>query len=304
MRPAVVMLGAAALAAGAGALPTCALGQADPSSNFEIQAEKDSAEVAIVLGGWDESTDSNTRWTVRFSTPLGGGDRSADFITDGGLSGSTAVRASYGWLLHGEPGPWGGEGPRAPVRQLIVSGGIGHQSLEFRDFGTLDKQEVSRTPYALSLSVGGEWPSRSFRFPYYLGFGVEHTREYRGSDERTLCGPMPTSGPQECFTASFGEPRAQDTTAAYFIGRVQGENLLGLGLPFAVEVQPAYDFESEVSEVATTLFLLPDGDGRLRGGLRFRWRSADDDPTTDDDHFAVGAFVGVPFSLYAPAGNR
>lgn len=304
MRPAVVALGVAVLGAGAVAFPVRALAQAGPPANFEIQAEADNAEVAVVLGGWDERSSSNAAWTVRLSTPLVNGDSSADFITDGGLSGSTAVRASYGWLTYGEPGSWGGEGRRAPVRQIVVSGGIGYESLEFREPGSLDKHAVSRVPYALSVSVGGEWPSRSFRFPYYVGFGVEHTREFRGPDERTLCAPVPVSGPQECFTASFGEPRAYDTTAAFLVARIQGEDGFGLGIPFAVEVQPAYDFESGVSELAATVFLLPDGDGRLRGGLRFRWRSADDDPTTDDDNFTVGAFVGVPFSLYAPAGNR
>ncbi len=304
MRPAVLLLGMAALSAAAGAFPARAFAQADPSASFQVLAEADSAEVAVVLGDWDEHPYSNNAWTVRLSTPLAG-ENSADFITDGGLSGSTAVRASFGWLTYGEPGPWPGGPPRASVGQVVVTSGIGHQNLEFRDPVTLAKVEVSETPYALSVAAGGEWLFRSIRVPYYVGFGVEHTREYRGPDERTLCAPTPPSGPQECFTASFGAPQAQNTTAGFLIGRVQSQvDVFRRTIPFAVEVQPAYDFESGVSELATTIFLLPDGDGRLRGGLSFRWRSADDDPATDDDNFTVGAFVGVPFSLYAPAGNR
>lgn len=299
------MLGCAALGPVAGVLPGAALGQTLPSANFELEAEAGATEVALVLGGWDEHPSSNTAWTVRLSTPLGDDDRSGDFITDGGLSGSTAVRASYGWLNYGEPGAWGGQGQRARVWQVAVSGGAGYEALSFRDPLTLAKDSVARTPYAVSLAIGGEWPSPSIRFPYYLGVGVEHTREYEAPDKRTLCAPPPPAGPQECFTASFGAPQAQDTTAVYLLGRMQGEvKLLAHSIPFAVEVQPAYDFETGVREVAATLFLLPDGGGRLRGGLRVRWRSADDDPATDDDLFTAGAFIGVPFSLYAPAGNR
>lgn len=348
MKHPAMILAAFGSAACAAALPAPALCQTvDGRFAFDVRAEGSDSEVAIVFGDWRERVLSSSSWTVRVSTPLQTGASSGDFITDGGLRGSTAVRASYNWILHGEPFPYSerrrlvnqaieacqaermnddgstpcsdrayselaqyltpSEEERLRPRKVNVvlvglSAGAGHQSLDFRDSATLAERSVTETPYALSGSVGGEFGA--VPFDHYLGFGVEHTREYRGSDERTLCAPMPTTGPQECFTASYGEPRAQDTTAAYFIGRVQGEDFFGLGLPYAVEVQPAYDFESDVSEVATTLFLLPDGDGRLRGGLRFRWRSADDDPTTDDDHFTVGAFVGVPFSLYAPAGNR
>ena len=305
MRPALIALGLATMGGGPGILPAPALGQEYPSANFELQAEAGDTEVAVVLGGWDEHRSSNTAWTVRLSTPLGEGESSADFITDGGLSGSAAVRASYGWLNFGETASWGGEGQRASVWQVVVSGGVGHQNLEFRDPVTLGEGSVNRTPYALSAAIGGEWPSRAFALPYYVGIGVEHTREYRGADERTLCAPAPPAGLQECFAGSFGEPQAQDTTAAFLLGRIQGEvKVLAHTVPFAVEMQPAHDFESGISELAATLFLLPDGDGRLRGGLRFRWRTADDDPATDDDRFSVGAFIGVPFSLYAPAGNR
>jgi hypothetical protein len=279
--------------------------QSNPGTTFELLAEGDSAEVALVLGGWEEANrpDSGqaTNWTIRLSTPVASGDDSADFITDGGLSDSTAARASYGWLHHGAAVAGAS---RVPVAQVVVSGGIGYQTLTFRDHANLEKQEVTRTPYALSLSVGGEWPNRAIPFPYYLGIGVEHTREHRGPDQRTLCAPPPASGPQECFTASFGAPEAQKTTAAFLVARLQHELPIGSGIPFAVEVQPAYDFESGVSEVAATLFFFPDNDGGLRGGLRARWRSSDDDPATDDDNFMIGAFVGVPFSLYGPAGNR
>lgn len=305
MKPLVGALSLAALGVGTSMLPAPALGQEYPSANFELQAEAGDSEVAVALGGWAEHSSSNTEWTMRFSTPLGEDETSADFITDGGLSGSTAVRASYGWLAYGKPGSWGGEGQRSSMWQVVVGGGVGHQNLEFRDPVTLGEKSVDRTPYAFSAAIGGEWLSRSFGRFYYVGMGVEHTREYGGPDERTLCAPAPPAGLQECFAGSFGEPEARDTTAAFLLGRIQGDvNVFKHTVPFAVEMQPAYDFESGVTEVAATLFLLPDGDGRLRGGLRFRWRSADDDPTTDDDRFTVGAFIGVPFSLYAPAGNR
>ncbi|HYD27328.1 hypothetical protein [Brevundimonas sp.] len=170
---------------------------------------------------------------------------------------------------------------------------VGHQEIDWRDPLSLAEQETQRTPYALSLSGGVSLGRGHGEQPFYVGGGVELAREYPAGDSRTLCAPPPAVGPQECFTGRFGAPEARDSQVIHLVGRFQEV----AGAPFAVELRPAYDLRNDVAELAATLYLVSGSDGGLRGGLRARWRTEDDDPLTGDERFTFGVFVGAPFSL-------
>lgn len=170
---------------------------------------------------------------------------------------------------------------------------VGHQEIAWRDPLSLVEQETQRTPYAFSVSGGVSFGREEGRQPFYLGGGIELSREYPAGASRTLCGPPPAAGPQECFTGRFGRPEARDSQVIHLVGRVQEL----AGAPFAVELKPAYDVNNDIAELAATLYFVPDSNGGLRGGLRARWRTEDDDPLTEDERFTFGVFVGAPFSL-------
>jgi len=57
----------------------------------------------------------------------------------------------------------------------------------------------------------------------------------------------------------------------------------------AVNAKLIHDFKSDVWGVDVPVYLFPNKDGLLSGGLRFAW--------TDTDKFSAGIFVGVPFDF-------
>ena len=59
-------------------------------------------------------------------------------------------------------------------------------------------------------------------------------------------------------------------------------------------MRAAHDFESDVSGLEGTLYMIPGGDA-LRGGIRFKIQTEDDDPLTEDETSSIGLFVGKPF---------
>ena len=172
---------------------------------------------------------------------------------------------------------------------------VGHQEIAWRDALSLAEEKTQRTPYAFSVSGGVSLGRSESQQPFYLGGGFELSRKYPGVDSRTLCAPPPAAGPQECFSGRFGAPEPRDSQVIHFVGRFQEV----AGTPFAVELKPAYDLNNDIAELAATLYFVPDSTGGLRGGLRARWRTEDDDPLTEDERFTFGVFVGAPFSLGA-----
>lgn len=314
-------------------------GIAGPS--VEFRAEGDASEAAIFIGDTRDSGWFNA-WSVRFATPIQKGETSGNFITDGGLTGSSSVRVAVSRLSGNPPFATPLEEQRtlalqaieacareastsdasacsdlsfarlrrylpehlrsrladpnfeeATVRLWTVALEVGHQEITWRDPLSLAEQETQRTPYSLSASLG--WSFDRDAVPVYLGLGFELSREYPGVDDRTLCAPPPAAGPQECFTGRFGAPEHRDSQVAHFVGRFQRN----WPIPFAVELKPAYDLNNDIAELAATLYFVPGADGGLRGGLRARWRTEDDDPMTEDERFTFGVFVGAPFSLGA-----
>lgn len=63
-----------------------------------------------------------------------------------------------------------------------------------------------------------------------------------------------------------------------------------LGLSWGAQSRAAYDFESEVAGLEGPLHVFSGGDA-LRGGIRIKLQTEDDDPLTDDDTSSIGIFV-------------
>lgn len=178
----------------------------------------------------------------------------------------------------------------APVWMWGFSAAVGEKQFSYRDPVTFAGSSRDRTPYSLSLTGG----VRLKRDRVYVGGALEHKEEFAAASSRTLCRALSTPGLQECVSGPFAGPRRQTTSDAFGVVRWRG----GERAPYAVELKAGYDFEQEVFAMTTSLYMVFDSHKDLRGGVRLGWRSDDDDPTTHDQNFTIGAFVGVPFSVF------
>jgi hypothetical protein len=331
-----------------------------------ISATSDSSEVGVTFGrSWDSRPDyALNNWTLKLSAPLDKGAGEGTFVTEGGLSNSTAVTFAYNRVKPppstltrlvaardveiqkgrdacakkalAAKAPEGftteeqatfatlakakaedcktkymraliedGDIPSDVAAQLTdedfrdgatwtfnVTGSIGYQAFDYRSPADFAEQSTDRTPYSAAISFG-VMPPRTSAF---LTGGVEYKQDYVDAQDRTLCRPPPASGPQECVTGPFDRPVSKKVFDAFDVWRVQGQvGRPETPIPYGLELKAAYDFENQVSGLGAALYLVPDKDKALRGGVRLLWQSDDDDPTTKDKNFTVGVFVGSAF---------
>lgn len=177
------------------------------------------------------------------------------------------------------------------IWQWGLSGEVGRQAFDYRDPVTL--AELSDHHTVFSGAVNGGMRLRGDRA--YVGAAVEYNNGREEGSKRILCRATTTAGVTECFDSPYAAPTDDESL-----------NLMGVArwrssvshTPYAFEVKAGYDTQSKIYGVVTSLYLVPDNDGALRGGLRLGWQSNDDDPATDDDNLTVGVFLGVPFQVF------
>jgi len=177
---------------------------------------------------------------------------------------------------------------------LSITGGVGSKSYNFRDPLSLAKDSVDKTPFSFSIQYGGApQVGSSWTSGWYRGGGIEYSETYEAATAQTLCSPPPPAGPIECFTSPYSAPELERRAVLYGVLRREGLSDR-FGLTWGAQLKAAYDFESEVAGLEGTLYMIPGG-GALRGGIRFKIQTEDDDPLTDDETSSIGLFVGKPF---------
>ena len=118
---------------------------------------------------------------------------------------------------------------------------------------------------------------------------LEYQHKFTEADTSALC--PGGSGPQVCPTGPIGPPTHAD---AYLISAgVRYRHALPEGsLLSAIALSPTltYDAHSKDVGVDVPVYLVPDSDGNLTGGLRFGWSS-------NKSKAVIGVFVGSKFGL-------
>ena len=124
--------------------------------------------------------------------------------------------------------------------------------------------------------------------PALLG-SFEYQHKFTEADTAALC--PGGSGPQVCPTGPIGPPTRAD---AYLISAgVRYRHALPEGSVIAaIAMSPTitYDAHSKDVGVDVPVYLVPDSDGNLTGGLRFGWSSS-------KNKAVIGVFVGSKFGL-------
>lgn len=119
---------------------------------------------------------------------------------------------------------------------------------------------------------------------------VVYGQTYKDNDEAEICRSVsiPVGG-TDCIKGPDGAPIRERTGLASIEGRklvtVNGKTQIALA------PQVTYRFQDKNVGVEVPIYLVPDEKGKLSGGIKAVYNSK-------GDEFAVGLFVGVPFSIF------
>jgi hypothetical protein len=118
---------------------------------------------------------------------------------------------------------------------------------------------------------------------------VVYGQSYKDKDEAEICRTVSVPAGDECIKGPDGAPIRERTGLA----SVEGRKLVTVDdkTQIAIAPQVTYRFEDKNVGVEVPIYLVPDKDGKLSGGIKAVYNSK-------GDEFAVGLFVGVPFSVF------
>lgn len=178
-----------------------------------------------------------------------------------------------------------GKRPLATVYSFNAKAGT--QSFDYIDTATLKSRSVEETPWSIGLDV--TW----YRLIDQDSFTVSIDRQaaWKAPSEVILC--PGGGGVVTCVKGPPGPPVRKDTNLLGVEYRRFDAFRLGESKPirFGLALSATYDTEADVYGVEAPLYLVPNGDGLLSGGLRLGWRS-------DTDEVTLGVFVGAPLGLF------
>jgi hypothetical protein len=173
-----------------------------------------------------------------------------------------------------------------PMLLLGIDATVGQKQFAYLDVPAFADKDVSHTSYEASAYFGligssADWSLRA-KGSYALG--------YKGRSSVTICQPIPGGVQSQCKTGANGAPRRKEGA----FGAVEFRKTLSLGkagLSIGIAPEFTYDVKEKDFAVDVPIYLVPDKDGKLTGGLRIGYRN-------DTKDVGVGLFVGVPFSVF------
>lgn len=284
---------------------------------------------ATVLGG--ENVVEELAWSVTASSPLDKSSGRTNLASLDGLAGSTSLKAEWRLMrvgfgsvpsdaqlrplcnqaraanklaplaadavcddtaFSGQPKLYEkyrllalGERPLATVYSFNAKAGT--ESFEYVDTATLKPRSVEETPWSVGFDV--TWYRLIDRDSFTVS--IDRQAAWKAPDEVILC--PGGGGPVTCVKGPPGPPVRKDTSLLGVEYRRFDALTLGesTSIRFGLALSATYDTEADVYGVEAPLYLVPNGDGMLSGGVRLGWRS-------DTDEVTLGVFVGAPLSLF------
>lgn len=162
--------------------------------------------------------------------------------------------------------------------------------------GRDDHSFLDRTNFKLlseprtTWEVGAYYGWISSNLTSSLRAKVVYGQTYKDNDEAEICRSVSIPvGATDCIKGADGAPIRERTGLA----SVEGRKLVTVDdkTQIALAPQVTYRFEDKNVGVEVPIYLVPDKDGKLSGGIKAVYNSK-------GDEFAVGLFVGVPFSVF------
>ena len=140
-----------------------------------------------------------------------------------------------------------------------------------------------------SWEVGAYYGMINSDLTFSLRGRVVYGQTYKDNDEAQICRTVSIPAGPECIKGPDGAPLRQRSGLA----SVEARKLVTVSdrTQIAIAPQVTYRTEDKNVGVEVPIYLVPDKDGKLSGGIKAVYNSK-------GDEFAVGLFVGVPFSIF------
>jgi hypothetical protein len=168
---------------------------------------------------------------------------------------------------------------------IALTGTVGYKKFEYFDALTLVKGKSTKTPWSVKAAYTGY----SRKDPLAYTFSVAFERAYEDADKGILCPPPTGMLPVSCINGPVGIPKFEKNLLLgaglryRFMGKEKARNL-------AISPSITYDALNKVFGAELPIYLVPNKDGQLTGGIKFGYRSDEKKP------FA-GIFIGTAFGL-------
>lgn len=161
-----------------------------------------------------------------------------------------------------------------------VTATVAHQEFDYLETATLAKRSDEKTGW----SVKASFAVQPVTWPALFVVAYERQNDWKAQKETILC--PGGGGPVTCVKGAGGPPADddKDIVSAEYRQRFGG---------FAMSMKVSQDFNNDVTGIDLPIYLVPNKDKALIGGLRLGWRSDTDDVT-------ASVFVGTPFSFGMP----
>lgn len=175
------------------------------------------------------------------------------------------------------------------VWYLGLNGTLARSNYGYLTQTPLTKSEVSKTKYKVQGFGGWIFPSGNASLTGWFSYA----RTFTPGEDVELCAPNGVGSQIQCFTGALGAPVQSDR---YTVGG-EARVLFALGrsadsAKIGIAPTVSYEVKSDAFYLELPVYLAPAKDGkRLNGGVRMAYDTSKDD-------FAIGLFVGVPFSIF------
>jgi hypothetical protein len=124
-----------------------------------------------------------------------------------------------------------------------------------------------------------------------------YARRYKGRDPVTLCQAINAIPQTQCITAPDGAPKRTTRAIASLELRQAFGASVGEFASFAIAPEFSYDLNNDGYSLDVPLYLVGDGKGKLRGGVRFGYVNSPKAAGGRESDYSLGLFIGLPFSV-------
>lgn len=166
-----------------------------------------------------------------------------------------------------------------------VDASIGRDDYDILDRTAFKLESKPRTSWEVGAFYG--WMNSDLTFS--LRGRAVYGQNYENQAEAEICRTVSIPAGTECIKGPDGAPIRNRTGLVSIEARKLVTVKEGTKIAFAPQV--TYRFEDKNLGVELPVYLAPDKDGKLNGGIKAVYNSK-------GDEFAVGLFIGVPFSIF------
>jgi hypothetical protein len=161
---------------------------------------------------------------------------------------------------------------------------VGQDDYQYLDRALFETPKAKKTSWEVA-AYGGfiNWNST-----FAIRGRAVYGRGWKLPEDGEACEPVGDPPEEKCLTGPDGPPEKVETGLL----SVETRHLLVLDDQHSIALAPqvTYRFEDDAIGVEVPVYLAPNENGELTGGLKFAYSSK-------GDEFGIGVFVGVPFKM-------